>query len=324
MPTGILDTPDQPASGTRQRRAERAVNVGLVSNALLAVTKLVAGIFGHSQALLADGVNSTSDVAYYVLVRIFVRLSGKPADVEHPYGHHQLETIAAVIVGAFVVTTGIAIFWDSLNAAYDLLTGTAQPTAIRHFALLVALATTVAKLALVYYTTAVGRKTKNAAVAALARDHRNDVIASTGAALGILLGLWGMLWVDPIAGALVALVVMKTGIDILRESSEDLMDAVPSELLARQIHGLLSDIESIEAIEDIHAHRFGPYLVVNITIGIDGNLSVATGDQIASQVENRLINETEMVRKVYVHYHPTRWSRPGSHGGATQDGRQSV
>src|SRR5450830_549023 len=87
------------------------INVGLAANAALALLKTSIGILGHSDALLADGINSTSDVVYYIVVKIFMRLADKPADAEHPYGHRQLESVAALVVGAFVITTGIAIFW---------------------------------------------------------------------------------------------------------------------------------------------------------------------------------------------------------------------
>ena len=95
----------------RQKKSILAINVGLAANTLLAILKTSVGIFGHSPALLADGINSTSDVAYGIVVSIFMRLSGKPADEEHPYGHDRLESIAAVVVGAFVITTAISIFW---------------------------------------------------------------------------------------------------------------------------------------------------------------------------------------------------------------------
>ena len=110
-------------SETRERKGILAVNIGLGANTLLAALKTSMGILGHSPALLAEGVNSTSDVAYYIVVSVFVRLAGKPADDEHPYGHSQMESIAALIVGAFVMTTGIAIFWDAVNRVFDLLSG---------------------------------------------------------------------------------------------------------------------------------------------------------------------------------------------------------
>ncbi len=295
----------------RQKAAESVVNIGLFFNAVLAFVKVSAGILGNSQGLLADGINSVSDVIYFIVVKIFVRLSGKPADSEHPYGHHQLESIAALVVGAFVITTGAAIFWDSVNSAFNLLVGTTPQLKIRLFALMVALATIISKIFLMLHANRISQKFKNMAVKALARDHRNDIFASTGAVIGILLNMLGMSWGDPLAGAVVAVIVAKTGMDILREASSDLMDNVPSKEIAAQIHDLLDGMEDIKAIEDIHAHRFGPYLVVNLTIGIDGDLSVRQGDKIASTVENTLISGFEMLRKVYVHYHPVQMIEPG-------------
>ncbi|CAK8725579.1 hypothetical protein KKHLCK_17080 [Candidatus Electrothrix laxa] len=290
----------------RRKKAETVVNVGLFFNTVLALVKVIVGIMAHSQALLADGINSISDVAYFIVVKIFVRLSGKPADSEHPYGHHQLESIAALVVGAFVITTGTAIFWDSLDSAFKLFTGAVQSYPIGQFALYVALVTIVVKILLMLQASRVGRETGHLAIKALAQDHRNDIFASAGAAVGILLSKLGAPWVDPVAGAVVAVIMAKTGFDILREASSDLMDNVPSEDLAREIYGQLDDITEVEAIEDIHAHRFGPYLVVNLTVCINGDLTVQKGNEIADRVESKLLAGIEMLRKVYVHYHPSR------------------
>jgi cation diffusion facilitator family transporter len=303
MPPDIFGAP--PAAARRQRRIDTVVNLGLGLNVLLAAAKTLAGIVGHSRALLADGINSTSDVAYYIVVKIFVRLAGKPADEQHPYGHYQLESIAALIVGAFVVSTAIAIFWDAANAAFDLLAGKSDPPPILAFSLWVALATIALKIGLMLYTRTVSRETHNPAVAALASDHRNDIFSAAGATVGISLGMLGLRWVDPVAGALVALVVLRTGIEILRDSSAELMDAVPGGMLENEVRAIAGAIEGVREVTDIHAHRFGPYLVVNLTVGVDGGLSVGEGDRIATEVERRLDEGMELVRKVYVHFHPS-------------------
>jgi cation diffusion facilitator family transporter len=295
----------------RQSRAGMVVNVGLCFNSLLAALKLLAGILGHSQALLADGINSVSDVIYFIVVKIFVRLSGAPPDREHPYGHHQYESIAALVVGAFVITTGAAIFWDSVNAAFDRMMGNAGRQDIPAFTLWVAVATIVAKIFLLLHALAVSRKTGNLAIAALARDHRNDIFASAGVTAGIIGSMMGFRWLDSCAGAIVAILVAKTGFDILREASSDLMDNVPADELAIKIRELLSDIKDVDTVEEIHAHRFGPYLVANITIGIHGGLSVYEGDRIADNVEKKLVDKIDMLRKVYVHYHPSKTTGAG-------------
>jgi cation diffusion facilitator family transporter len=288
------------------QKTMRAINLGLVSNVFLAALKTVIGIIGHSPALLADGINSTSDVAYYVVVSIFVRLARKPADEQHPYGHRQLESIAALIVGSFVITTAVAIFWNSISSVFDLLSGQGEFAGAQSVALWVALFTVAVKILLTYITSRLGAETGNSAVAALAYDHRNDVFSALAASVGILLGRMGYPWVDPLAGALVALVILRTGIEILRESSAELMDDVPGKSLCQQITEITRSVAGVRQIDEIRAHRFGPYLTVNLTIGIDGNLTVAAGDRIASDVEKTLMAQLDLVRTVHVHFHPAR------------------
>jgi cation diffusion facilitator family transporter len=291
---------------TRDRQSIQAVNLGLAANVLLAALKTVMGVVGHSPALLADGINSTSDVAYSIVVSVFVRLASQPADEEHPYGHDQLESIGAVVVGSFVITTAVAIFWNSVNNVYELWSGAGDFGGAALGALVVALFTIALKIGLTLFTQRIGQRTNNAAVMALAYDHRNDVFSAGAATAGIFLGRLGYPWVDPLAGTLVALVILRTGIKILSESSADLMDTVPGQSLAQQASDLLATVPGVQQVEEIHAHRFGPYLVINLTIGVDGALTVAAGDEIASRVERTLYEQIELVRRVYVHYHPAR------------------
>ena len=281
-----------------------AVQVGLAANILLAVLKCTVGILGASPALLADGINSTSDVAYGVVVSIFVRLSAKPADHEHPYGHDQLESVAAVVVGAFVITTAIAIFWHTVATVHELLTAPPDNGGASVIALWVALSVVLVKFGLTAWTYGISRRVHNSAVLALAQDHRNDIFASSAAAVGILFARLGHPWVDPLAGAVVSLNILHTGVEILRSATADLMDTVPGRELEREIRASLEDVVGLLAIEEVHAHRFGPWLVANLTIGVDGGISVRDGHRIATEVEQRLLSQVEFMRRVYVHYHP--------------------
>ena len=305
----------------RNQRSMLAVNVGLGANIILAALKTGIGIAGNSPALLADGINSTSDVAYGIFVCIFVRLSGKSADHEHPYGHDQMESIAAVVVGAFVITTAIAIFWHSIHSAFDLIWGDARIEGAARITLWVALLTIGVKTCLAVWTRRVGTQTENTAVIALAHDHRNDIFASLAAAVGIFFGRMGHLWVDPLAGAVVSLVILHTGVSILRAATADLMDTVPGKALSRQIRALISPLEEVKEVEEIRAHRFGPYMVVNITIGVEGALTVSQGDTIASRVERLLLEDVDLVRRVYVHYHPARNSVKNIRGSGPPTGK---
>ena len=288
----------------RAKKGTQAVTIGLLANLLLAGLKTSIGILGHSPALLADGINSTSDVAYYIVVSVFVRLANKPADDEHPYGHSQLESIGALVVGSFVITTAVAIFWDAVNTIYELWIGEISYQGASSLALWVALFTVLLKIVLTIYTRRIGQQTHNASIMALAYDHRNDIFSAGAAVIGITLGRMGFPWIDPLAGAIVSLVILRTGIEILRESTADLMDTVPGKALREEIEELLAADEQIKQINEVQAHRFGPYLVINITVCVDGTLSVREGDQIATCVERELISNIASVRRVHVHYHP--------------------
>lgn len=288
----------------RDQKSLLAVNLGLGTNVVLSAVKTTIGVIGHSPALLAEGINSTSDVAYYVVASIFVRMANQPADDEHPYGHRQLESIAALVVGSFIVTTGVAVFWDAVAKMWDLLDGSATSEGASDLALWVALATIGIKIFLTLFVRKLGKETQNPVVEAMAYDHRNDLFSATAASIGIFLGQRGLPWVDPLAGALVALLILRTGIFILRESSNDLMDTVPTKELAEKIANLLADVKGVEQLQELQAHRFGPHIVVNLTIGVGGTLTVSQGDEIASGVEKLLYEKISNLRRVHVHYHP--------------------
>jgi cation diffusion facilitator family transporter len=285
-----------------------AVNLGLAANFFLAILKTTIGIIGHSPALLADGVNSTSDVVYGLVVAVFMRLSHKPADLEHPFEHSQFESIAALTVGAFVMTTAVGIFWDAVNTIFDQFTGQTVQVAASPVAFWVALFTVGMKFGLFSYTKRIGKQVKSVAVTALAYDHRNDIFAASAALIGITIGRLGLTWVDPLAAALVALVILRTGIHILRESTSDLLDTMPGDELEVQVLEILKDVSGIDQVESMYARRFGPYLAIFLTIGVDGNLSIIQGDQIASLTENKLKQEIPFIKAVHIHYHPAQHS----------------
>ncbi len=299
----------------RERNSLLAVDLGLAVNFVLAVVKTVAGAIGHSQALLADGINSVSDVVYYVVVRVFMVFARKPADEDHPFGHERLESIGALVVGSFVVATGVAVLLRAAQGLVTLLLGEGVP-AVAPLALWIALGTIGVKAVLFVFTRRISRITSNPAVAALAADHRNDMLASGAAALGILGGRLGLAWADPLAGALVALVILRTGVSILRESSADLMGGQLGQDIRGRLTAWLAQVPGVLDVEQVRAHSFGPWLVLEVTVGVDGAISVAQGDAIADAIEDMLFERVEFLRGVHVHYHPARRAvaRPAAAG----------
>jgi cation diffusion facilitator family transporter len=289
----------------RDRISNYTVNLGMYSNILLSLLKTIIGIVGHSTALLADGINSTSDVVYYIAVKIFMKQANKPADAEHPYGHRQLESISAIVVGAFILTTGIAIFWDSINAVYDLMTGVKPGQAASIFALIVAVFTVILKIYLYIVTKKNQKMTGNPTLRALANDHLNDIMASISVVIGVMGGRMGMLWMDPMAGAIVAIFILRTGISIIMESSAELMDTFPDLKFKEDLVSTAATIPGVMQVDVIGMHCFGPYFIVDIDIGVNGEQSIQQGHSIADKVEQALIDKFSVsLRKVHVHYHP--------------------
>lgn len=289
----------------RERVTNQAVNLGLSCNVVLSILKTAVGILGHSPALLADGINSSSDVVYYVAVKIFMRQANKPADPEHPYGHRQLETISALVVGAFILTTGIAIFWESINKVYELLCGNETGKAASVLALYIAGGTLLLKIALFYYTRKRAAATRHPALRALANDHLNDIMAALAVIVGVLMGRLGYHWMDPAAGAIVAVYIAKTGIGIIMDSASELMDSVPDPGFRKEVTETVLSVDGVLSIEELALHRFGPYFTINVTIGVEGGISVEHGHQISHAVEEKLMDlYRSSLRNVHIHYHP--------------------
>ncbi len=309
MATGFLPTDDailEPS--VRSKLSSRAINFTLIANLILAILKVSVGILAHSSALLADGINSSSDVIYNAVVSIFIRAAKKPADDEHPYGHSQFESVGALVVSAFIITAAFTIFWTSVQSLVEYLKEGSNFSSNSYLALYAALFTVILKTALYFYTRVIGKKTNNPSVIAITLDHRNDIFSASAVVAGTLMTQLGYPWADPLAGAIVAVVFLFSGIEILRDATDILMDTVPGKALDNQIRLLLQDVSGLQGIECIRAHRFGQYLVINLTIFVDGDISVNEGDRIADSVEAKLLDNIDYLRAVHVHFHP----KPGS------------
>lgn len=288
----------------RLKKSNLALNLSLLSNFFLAVLKSVVGVTSHSSALLADGINSTSDVVYLIFVKIYMKFADKPADKEHPYGHAQFESVASIIVGAFVLSTAVAIFWDSVNKVYDYFAGKGNQSETTIIALAVVFFTIIVKIILSWYTSKVGKENNSSAITAVAKDHKNDILSAAAAGVGIFFNLLGFLWIDPLAGAFVALFILKTGVQIIRDSTDELMKTAPDSRVYIEIEKNVKQISGVNGIEELYVQYFGMYMMINITIFVDGEISVREGDLVADNVEEILYKNIEYLKKVNVHFHP--------------------
>jgi len=283
------------------------VNMGLFYNVLLALGKTVFGIMGHSGALLADGINSTSDVVYYIAVKIFLKIANQPADKEHPFGHKQMEQIATIVIASFIITTAIVITWKSLDYIFDIINGTTTPRDIANITLYIALFTIVSKIFLFIYAKMAGKKTKNPAVIALASDHLNDIFAASAVVIGIVCAVkWNYIWVDPLAGIVVSGFILKTGVEILKDAAAALMDVAPTPQMAKMVEEYANEINENIIVEDIISHRYGCFYSLTITLAIEPNITIKEADKIANKFEKELIEKDNFLKYVFIHYHPKK------------------
>lgn len=283
---------------TRYREGMIASWVGIIANIALMVFKFTAGIIGQSQALVADAVESFSDVVSTSVVLISLKISSKPVDWDHPYGHGRAETLATGFMALAISTAGILIIWRTIN---EMIAGVS--TVPRPLALAAAVIVIIVKEFLYRYFAAKGRALNSAVLLASATDQRKDSITSIAALLGIAGALLGVPILDPLAALVVSVFILKFAYDIAVKTGGELMDRVPDVGVIGQIRSIALGIAGVERAE-VRARRLGPNVFVEIKIAVDPSISVREGHDIAKQVKTDVIDRIEEVEDVMVHINP--------------------
>ena len=275
---------------SREREIYRVTIIGSVLNFLLLTFKLVAGIVGHSAAMLADAVHSISDFVTDIVVLVFVRISNKPEDKEHDFGHGKYETLATAIIGMLLLLVGFGILWNGVSSIWRFLHG-GQLEEPGMVALVAALVSIVSKELLYQYTVMVGRKCRSQAVVANAWHHRSDALSSIGTAIGIggaiLLGEnWRVL--DPLAAVVVSFFIIKVSIRLLVPCVEELLEkSLPDEVE----HKITETVLSFPGVSDPHhlrTRRIGNYYAIEMHVRMDGDITLRDSHAKASEIEKKL------------------------------------
>jgi len=275
--------------------------VGLATNIVLAIFKLLAGIFGFSYAMIADAIHSFSDCFATGIVYVGIRIGEKPPDKSHPYGHANAEIIAALLVALIILATGVYVGVSSIQLIAHKYFET--PATI---ALVAAATSIVIKEALFRYTLKVGKKNDSPAVVANAWDHRSDAYSSIAALAGILGARLGVPYLDPVAGLIVSAFIIKMSVTLLRPNIGVLMDESPSSAILDKIRTTALEIGGVKTVDSIRAHRLGSSFTVDIEVAVDSSLTVKQGHQVAEEVKSGLLSEVEHVQDVIVHVNPYR------------------
>jgi cation diffusion facilitator family transporter len=279
--------------------AERAIQIGFWVNGVLMVMKLSAGYFGRSEAVFADGMESAADFIAILATLIALRIGRKPFDEKHPYGHGKAESISAIIVALVIFTTG---GWILVRSIQTIVSGAAQtPEAI---AVAAAFVTIIIKEALFRYSYRIGAQLQSPALLASAKDHRKDAITSIATLIGVTGAFFGLRIMDPLAAGLTSLFIFHIGYETFRGAAHDLMDGLPSAELVTAITMLAEGVAGVEHVHEIRGRRSGQYLIIDLKLDMDPEMTVKRSHAIATEVKRRIFEHFPNAGDVMIHINP--------------------
>jgi cation diffusion facilitator family transporter len=284
----------------RYRDVRVVTIVGAIVDLLLGAAKVVVGLAAGSQALIADGIHSFSDLATDFLVLFAAKHAHRKADIEHPYGHGRIETVATVVLGVSLVLVAIGISYDAARRLLD-------PELLLHpgmLALVVALVSVVSKEIIYQYTARAARRLRSKMLLANAWHSRSDAISSIVVVIGVAGTMAGFQYLDAVAAVVVALMIAKIGWDLLWKSLQELIDTALEPGEVAKIRSTIMSVNGVRACHMLRTRHSGSDVLADVHILVDPVLSVSEGHQIGETVRRRLIDTNENVSDVTVHIDP--------------------
>ncbi|WP_434749407.1 cation diffusion facilitator family transporter [Paenibacillus amylolyticus] len=287
------------------RKGERGAWISIAAYLVLSAFKLLCGYLFASSALVADGINNATDIVASVAVLVGLRISQKPPDSDHAYGHFRAETIAALIASFIMAVVGLQVLVEAVRSWYAGDYGVPNLWAAG-----VAVICAVVMLGVYRYNSRLAKQINSQALLAAAKDNRSDAWVSIGAAIGIIGSQFGLPWLDKVAAILVGLLICKTAWEIFRDSTHLLTDGFDQKQLM-DLRSAVARVPGVEMIKDVKARVHGSHVLVDVVIEVDGGLTLVQGHEICDQVEERL-KRSHNIMHVHVHVEPrseeTEWT----------------
>jgi cation diffusion facilitator family transporter len=284
----------------RKNAMNKATWWGLIVNLLLSIGKLVVGFIGHSQALIADGLHSLSDLVSDGMVLLATHHSNIDADEDHPYGHARYETFATITLAVLLTVVGIGIGIDAINRLIDYRS-IPVPTQLT---LVIAGISILSKEVLYQYTMVVARRVKSKLLEANAWHHRSDAISSIVVFAGIAGAMMGYPLLDSVAAIVVALMICKIAWDLGHQSFQELVDTGLEPDTLQAMESAILAVDGVNQMHMLRTRRMGHSALADVHILVSPTLSVSEGHQISEAVEMALINEFDEVNDITVHIDP--------------------
>lgn len=279
------------------KQGERGAWVSIFAYIFCSAVKIAVAIVAGSEALMADGLNNSTDVIASIAVLIGLRISRKPPDRDHPYGHFRAETISALVASFIMLFVGIQVVTKAIPALFDPNQG--APSMVAGWT---ALFTSLVMFGVYRYNRALARKTNSQALMAAAVDNRSDAFVSIGTFVGVAGAQFHLNWLDPLAAFVVGLIILKTAWSIFRESTHRLTDGFDQNLL-EQLRGTIMGISGVEEISDIKARYLGSSVLVDVVIHVDPDLNVVESHTITERIEDRM-KKVHKIDTVHIHIEP--------------------
>lgn len=287
-------------NNARKKAMDKATWWGLIVNLLLSIGKLVVGFIGHSQALIADGLHSLSDLVSDGMVLLATHHSNIDADEDHPYGHARYETFATITLAVLLTVVGAGIGIDAVTHLMNYKS-IAVPTQLT---LVVAGISILSKEVLYQYTMVVARRVKSKLLEANAWHHRSDAISSIVVFMGIAGAMLGYPLLDSVAAIVVALMICKIAWDLGHQSFQELVDTGLEPETLQAMETAILDVDGVEQMHMLRTRRMGHSALADVHILVSPKLSVSEGHQISEAVEMALINQFDEINDITVHIDP--------------------
>lgn len=284
----------------RYKEVRRVTLIGSAVDLSLGAAKIVGGYVATSQALIADGVHSLSDLATDIIVLYAAKHSHREADEEHPYGHGRIETLATVVLGVALVLVSIGIGIDAIDRLFNV-ERLMQPTVL---ALYIALVSVIAKEFIYHFSMRIARKYRSEMLKANAWHSRTDAISSIIVVIGVIGSMAGLNYLDAIAAVGVAMMIAKIGWDLTFQSLRELIDTGLDPERVELIRNTIMDVNGVQALHVLRTRRMGGEALVDVHIQVSPNLSVSEGHHISEQVRDQLVRGIDEVSDVMVHIDP--------------------
>lgn len=288
---------------SEQYIANKVSFVTLIMNLVLSIFKALAGIIGHSGAMISDAIHSASDVLSTVVVMIGITFSNKEEDDDHQYGHEKLESVCAIIVAVMLFVTACGIGKSGIEMLFALYNGETikTPTTI---ALVAAGVSIAMKEWMYWYTKIPAKKIGSQALLADAWHHRSDALSSIGSLIGIGGAMMGFAFLDPLVSVIICLIIIKVALDISKEAVDQIVDKVADKETVETIKKAVVEIDGVKRIDDLKTRVHATKLYVDLEIAVDGDLSMRQAHDIAERVHDNVENAVETVKHIMVHVNP--------------------